>query len=270
MPVKVVEGNPQVNQAAKPLPQDIKEVVGKVKLAVVDVLAKIRAFFRVLFLGSLNTWKGFWEDVSKVALGIASEKKMSLYKHHKKLAPAEKAFMELTGYEVYTKEDIDKVRTLNKDGKVYQVFKATISEKDFNKIKVLLKQIEDTNAPNYYAVLVSLEKLANNPEVSKDIRELINQKLKQIATASKKSVQYLPEKPEYTRPMWQKIAMGTLVVAAIIGAGYGAYSYFGSNVKPDQIEPDKPIPKTPLKESTTEPLSPASSDFCPWDVIVDT
>jgi len=259
MSVKAVGVGPQVNQVAKPLPQDLAKVVGKVRLAVVDVVAKIIAFFRTLFYGSLSTWKGFWQDVNTTTLDIANEKKMSLYKHHKKLSADEKAFMELTGYEVYTKEDIARLKTLNKDLKVYQVFKATISEKDFQKVKALLKQIENTNAPNYYAVLVSLRKLANNPDVPKDIRELINQKLKQVALTSKKPVQYLPEKPEYTRPMWQKVAIGALVAAVVIGAGYGAYSYFGSNVTPAPHGSGTPkvsqtiIPPVPSTDTPTKP-----------------
>ncbi len=64
-----------------------------------------------------------------------------------------------------------------------------------------------------------------------EIRNLINEKLKEISKSPQKNVKYLPEKPELaTYSIWKKVALGVLTLAGIaaVGAvGYGTYAYFG-------------------------------------------
>ena len=192
------------------LPDDLEDVVGKVSCFIIDV----KSFF----------------NGSDAAKQKAITEKLELYKKYKKLSAPEKAFVDLTGHEVYSKEDVEKLKRLKgKDFKVYQLHKVAVSEKDHAKILALLKEIQNENPQNYEAVVVSLQKLAQSQKIPKEIRDLINKKLEEIPLEKRNKLQYTKERYEFSKPSssipWGKIALGALAVLSVAAVAYGAYYY---------------------------------------------
>ncbi len=201
------------------LPVDLKEVVGEIRCAWIDTKSKIKAI----------------AVIGEKAKEIAIKEKLELYRKYKKLSDPQKAFVDLTGYEVYSKADVERLKRLKgKDFKVYQVFTATLSEKDHAKIQALLKEIEKENPTNYSAVVVSLKKLAESQNLPKEIRDLISKKLEEIPADKRKNIQYTQQRFECSKPSsvipWKKIAIGALAILVIAGAAYGAYYYHSSKL----------------------------------------
>lgn len=207
----------------KTLPKDLETSIGKIRSIIVDIFAKIKAFFILLFFGP---WKEFSKNLQIKSLEIASKEKLKIYlnQKNKALEAHKRAFMELTGYEVSSKEDIEKLKKYNKDFKVYQLFEATISEKDYKKVIELLRELEKGNNPNLYPVIVSLKALLKDKNIPKELKDLISEKLKQLSLTDKGLV-YIPENPEISSySTWKKVALGIFGIVAISALGYVIYA----------------------------------------------
>lgn len=228
----------------KILPKDLDSVVGRTRIFIIDFFASINAFFKVMFLGP---WKDFWKNVNIEKLELANTWKLACYKYisFENMKPHEKAFIKLTGYEVYVPEDAARLKRFNKDFKVYQIFEASVSEKDHKKLDALLNEVEKTNNSNYHAVLVSLQALVQDRNVSKEVKDLINEKLKGISEKTRRNIIYVPEK-QNACPVWKKAAVGVFVLAGLIAAGVGGYRLYLNYVKtPDTMSSS---PKNPASD----------------------
>lgn len=197
------------------LPADLEQVVGKAKCAWID-------------------FKSHFNNSNEAKLK-ANKEKLELYKKIKKLNPDEKAFIELTGYEITLKDDIEKLKyTKAKDYKVYQLIKALVSEKDFGKIKLLLTEILKENPKNYVAVILYLKKLVDAQNFPKEIKDFISKKAEEIPLAQRKNTQYVKESFDYSKSSrdipWKKIIIIGLAALTIVGIAFGAYYYHQSKL----------------------------------------
>ncbi|EKE21612.1 MAG: hypothetical protein ACD_7C00170G0001 [uncultured bacterium] len=214
------------------LPKDLDSVVGKTRSFVIIFFATINAFFKVLFFGP---WKDFFANVNIEKADMVNTWKLANYKYvqFEQSKPYEKAFIKLTGYEVYTPKDIDNLKKCDKDYKVFKMFETVVSEKDHKIIESLLKGVEKSNNQNYYPVLISLKDLVQEKGVSKEARDLVNEKLQQIPKDARLSLLYIPQIPK-SLSVWTKIAIGVgFVFVAIAAAKWGPRLYTNYFNKPE-------------------------------------
>lgn len=179
---------------------DLENEVGKIVSIWIDIKSLIKSLFN-----------------SKTANEISTKEKIDIYKKNKynALHPSKKAFVDLTKYEVYSQKDIEKLKLLKKEYLVYEIFEA-IEKKDLKKVTELLKKIEKESSSNYAAILFSLKKLEDINILSKEINDLINDKLS-----------YIKQNPEPFKDNLKKISLiagGILVFIGLITTGIYFYT----------------------------------------------
>ncbi|MFA6119027.1 MAG: hypothetical protein WC688_03835 [Parachlamydiales bacterium] len=214
----------------KHLPKDLVKVIGKTREIFEDKIAFLSAFFTILTSGGL---KNFKQQLNEKHLEISYNRKLQIYKNIKilSLSNYQIAFMQLTGIDVFSDEDIDRLKMSEKDNRVYELYTLLGDESNLDKIKKLFSRIEKDSNVNYIALLVALSKFARDPKnVPKKIKDLIEEKLNKISLKSR-DVKYstLHLNQNFSSTNWKKIALVTCGVAMVAITGYGLYSFFSSS-----------------------------------------
>ncbi|NGX49236.1 MAG: hypothetical protein K940chlam5_00832 [Candidatus Anoxychlamydiales bacterium] len=240
-------GSKNINQNA--LPQDVVKTVGRVRLHVIDVFAKISAFFNILKNWLFGNSKSFKDDYEKLVLETSYAKKLKLYSD-KKLNPDEKAFLTLLGQKISSFEDLEGLKgKIKKDQNVFRLFKAIASKASKEDIEKLLRKVKAKAPKNYRLVLEAANRLAKDLKASDEIKNLLNSKQQKVEanpdmrseykkTSTKKAM--LPRKKETTSKAEglttkKKILVGGAAIAVAVGIAAGVYYTYtapGSVVEP--------------------------------------
>lgn len=122
---------------------------------------------------------------------------------------------------------------LSADKKLYKVITISIDKKDFKKLKELLTKVDQIKD---YSVLISLNDFIKNKNVPKELRDLIEAKLKKLSKSGQKNI-YLDNSNKTSKKVW-KIAIAAFALSFAIGFGFGLHKYFGSSPKLMTKEPD--------------------------------
>jgi hypothetical protein len=175
------------------LPKDLEIIVGKTHLIFIDIMANLQAFFRILIFGS---FRNFVENIKMATTEIANQNKLNLY--YKKIKKP-----------IFYR-------------KVFQLYPTKISDDEYKKVEDLLKRIEVKNSPNHNALIIELQNLLNDTNISKELKNFIEEKLIQISNQT--NLQNI--EPKTT---WDKIKPGIVTLVSILAISiisYGAYSLF--------------------------------------------
>jgi len=210
MSVEKIERKESYHTAQIYLPNNLEKIISKINIAMIDFFAKIQVFFKSLFFGSR---KVFNKKVKMTTEEIVDKNKLQLYRNKKNL------------------ENLNKDKKSNSNLKVYEVFPVSVNEEDYQKIKMSLDNIINNNCD--YNILISLQKLVKNENLPQKIKDLINQKLKQIFQIEQRRENDLKANPKTdkvqldTYPSALKIAaVSILILAGLAIASYGIYPYF--------------------------------------------
>ncbi len=146
------------------VPEDLVDVVGSMRLLMSKTYAACKAVLTILIFGAENN---FWEDVDKVYLRISTQAQIELYNAYKK-SQKEKEQNGIVGYETYNR----------KDNEIFEPLDITLRDKTRDEVIELLEEIENKYGLKAYDILKSLR--FNNTNASKDILDLIDEKIKEI------------------------------------------------------------------------------------------
>ncbi|NGX44622.1 MAG: hypothetical protein K1060chlam3_00794 [Candidatus Anoxychlamydiales bacterium] len=230
-----IASSKNINQ--KPLPQDVVQMVGKVRLQVVVVFSEISAFFNVLKNCLFGNSKSFKENYKNLALDTAYAKKLTLYSD-KKLNSDEKAFLKLIGQDIFSFEDLKGLNgKIKKDQNVFKLLKGIASKASKKDIEKLLKKVKAESPKNYKLVLEAANRLAVGQEASDEIKNLLDPKLQKVEDnldmrseykkpSTKKAM--IPRRKEVTPKAEglttkKKILVGGAAVAITAGIAAGVY-----------------------------------------------
>nr|NGX44623.1 hypothetical protein [Candidatus Anoxychlamydiales bacterium] len=166
-------------QKVRQLPNDLETVVGKVHLKAIDIISKIKAFFLALFYGKLSSWKGFESNINRRFIEISEDKKIKLYDKYKKPALSCGDTLEV-GYRVESDAEANALQESNKNLEAFKAFKIKFTNEEIEIIKPFLEEISSKETQNASNILIDLNKFLTSEKISKDVKDLIDQKLSQL------------------------------------------------------------------------------------------
>ncbi|NGX52166.1 MAG: hypothetical protein KR126chlam5_00461, partial [Candidatus Anoxychlamydiales bacterium] len=223
-------------QKVRQLPPDLETVVGKVYLKAIDIISKIKAFFLALFYGKLSSWKVFESNINRRFEEISENKKFKLYDKYKKLALSCGDTLEVE-YRAESEEEVNSLKESNKNLEAFKTFKIKFTNEEIEIIKPFLEEISSKETQNASNILIDLNKFLTSEKISKDVKDLIDQKLSQLPEYQtlKKN---LKEKLEQRRQdqinkgnqikrneSLKRTAIITALAIATIGIGFVLYQY---------------------------------------------
>ena len=202
----------------EPIPTDLEKVVGRPRLYATQVKVRMASFFDSLFLRSRNEV----EDHDRL-----KKAQLVLYRKVKQVSFYKQAFRDLTGHEVSTKMDVNRINQLPNDKMVFELFRTAQKGKNAQrKIESLLAQIAKNNNKNYPAVLVAFISFAKTQKFSKEFVTSLEARLTQLELSKVdiNNLRYIPQSPQMEASnKWQRVAVSSVALAMIALAGYGIF-----------------------------------------------
>ena len=228
MPALSVQRSRYPNQ--QKLPDNADEVIGFGPSIVIDYFATLGSFFKTALYGPVDSWSKFWQSVGFGASSMYDQDRLGLYDSIK--GPSSQLII---GHKFTSEQEAEKAKDPNKQQRTYKVLPTSMSEKNLAEIlRVLPASKSDAD------VMISLQKLARDPRISREVRVQINQKLN-AAKRNVRYIQYIPENPNYYRYLLAKRAAMIIGVAIILGVGIANILNAQGVIDPD----DQPIPPLP-------------------------
>lgn len=232
---------------AQPIPANIEEVIGAGPSTITDFSATLGSFFKTTLYGPLNTWSGFWQKVNNGASSTSKQDRLELYNSIK--GPHDKLKI---AHKVHSQDEANKLKAENKNLRSYEVLKTSLSEKALEEIKSILPKGKTDSD-----VVISLKKIARDPNISRETRKLINQKLNE-ALKNKKFIEYVPENPNYYRNLILKRVVGVIAISTILALGI-YYPKIPSEVSAS--DETAPIEPKPTRVETSTPPEPTTTQI---------
>ncbi|NGX35364.1 MAG: hypothetical protein K1000chlam1_00187 [Candidatus Anoxychlamydiales bacterium] len=230
----------QFDKFAQPIPANIEEVIGAGPSTITDFSATLGSFFKTTLYGPLNTWSGFWQKVNNRASSTSKQGRLELYNSIK--GPHDKLTI---AHKVHSQDEANKLKAENKNLRSYEVLKTSLSEKALEEIKSILPKGKTDSD-----VVISLKKIARDPNISRETRKLINQKLNE-ALKNKKFIEYIPLNPNYYRNLILKRVVGVIAISTILFSIY--YPKIPSEVfASDEGKPTRVETSTQPEPTTTQ------------------
>ncbi|NGX32277.1 MAG: hypothetical protein K1060chlam4_00318 [Candidatus Anoxychlamydiales bacterium] len=236
-------------QNMRRIPNDLEKVVGKVYLKAIDIISKIKAFFLALFYGKLSSWKDFESNINRRFEEISEDKKFKLYDKYKE---PELSYGDTlaVGYRTESDEEANALKESNKNLKEYKEFKIKFTDQELEIIKPFLEEISSKETLNASNILIDLNKIFTSENISKDVKDLIDQKLSQLPeyqTLKKNLKEKLDQKRldqikkenqiKRNRSL-KKAAIITAIAIATLGVGLLLYQYQYFRVPASILSPD--------------------------------
>ncbi|NGX49235.1 MAG: hypothetical protein K940chlam5_00831 [Candidatus Anoxychlamydiales bacterium] len=232
-------------QNMRRIPNDLERVVGKVYLKAIDIISKIKAFFLALFYGKLSSWKDFGSNINRRFEEISEGKKIEAYDKLK--GPSLRYGDTLAvGYRAESEEEANALKESNKNLEAFKEFKIKFTDEELEIIKPFLEGISSKETLGASNILIDLNKILTSENISKDVKDLIDQKLSQLPeyqTLKKNLKEKLDQiNKENRNKSLKRAAKITVISIATLGIGLAIYQYLRVPISIPTI----PVPISPM------------------------